>query len=104
MSTPLTTEQQRLADRSRLRRALNASLGFVLLLAVCFAAQHGFDFRFLTVSPRSVEGLLGVLTAPLLHGSVEHIVSAPAAAYTRQLLAAVFTPDNGVGAWPALAV
>ena len=43
MSTPLTTEQQRLADRSRLRRALNASLGFVLLLAVCFAAQHGFD-------------------------------------------------------------
>jgi hypothetical protein len=33
MSTSLTTEQQRLADRSRLRRALNASLGFVLLLA-----------------------------------------------------------------------
>ena len=111
MSTPLTTEQQRLADRARLRRALNASLGFVLLLAVCFAAQHGFDFRFLTVTPRSAEGLLGVLTAPLLHGSVEHIVANGIALLMLGTLAGTVYPKatlrslpllwigSGLGAW-----
>ena len=102
MSTPLTTEQQRLADRSRLRRALNASLGFVLLLAVCFAAQHGLDFRFLTVSPRSVEGLLGVLTAPLLHGSVEHIVANGIAVLMLGTLAGTVYPKATLRALPLL--
>lgn len=102
MSTPLTTEQQRQADRSRLRRALNASLGFVLLLAVCFAAQHGFDFRFLTVTPRSVEGLLGVLTAPLLHGSVEHIVANGIAVLMLGTLAGTVYPKATLRALPLL--
>ena len=102
MSTPLTTEQLRLADRSRLRRALNASLGFVLLLAACFAAQHGFDFRFLSVSPRSVEGLLGVLTAPLLHGSVEHIVANGIAVLMLGTLAGTVYPKATLRALPLL--
>ena len=61
---PIPADVQRQQDRLRLRRALNASLGFVLLLAICFAAQHAVDWTFLTVTPRSVEGLVGVLAAP----------------------------------------
>ena len=71
MPTPPTLDAQRRHDRQRLRRALNASLALVLLLAACFAAQHAFDWRFLTVTPWTLEGLSGLLTAPLLHGSVE---------------------------------
>jgi hypothetical protein len=63
------TPAQRAADRRRLLRALNASLAFVLLLAAAFALQHGEDFRALTVAAREPAGLLGILTAPLLHGS-----------------------------------
>ena len=76
MSTPLPADAQRRHDHQRLRRALNASLGFVLLLAACFAAQHGWSgWTFLTVTPWSVEGLLGLLTGPLLHGSFGHILA-----------------------------
>ena len=108
---PLPADAQRQQDRQRLRRALNASLGFVLLLAICFAAQHGFDFTFLTVTPRSVEGLLGVLTAPLLHGSVEHIVANGIALLMLGTLAGTVYPKatlrslpllwigSGLGAW-----
>jgi membrane associated rhomboid family serine protease len=72
------TPAQRAIDRRRLQRALNASLGFVLLLAIVFAAQlafepHGFDWSALAITPHAWRGLIGVLTAPLLHGSPEHL-------------------------------
>jgi membrane associated rhomboid family serine protease len=67
------TPAQRTADRRRLQRALTASLGFVLLLTVAFAAQQAFDWRALAIAPHSWPGLVGVLTAPLLHGSPEHL-------------------------------
>jgi membrane associated rhomboid family serine protease len=72
------TPAQRATDRWRLQRALNASLGFVLLLVIVFAAQlafeqHGFDWSALAITPHAWRGLLGVLTAPLLHGSPEHL-------------------------------
>ncbi|MBM7093395.1 hypothetical protein JTP67_33800, partial [Streptomyces sp. S12] len=69
------TPAQRKADRARLVRALNASLAFVLVLAAVFAAQGSFDIRPFTVQPGSAEGLLGLLTAPLLHGSIEHLAA-----------------------------
>ena len=102
MSTPLPLETQRLQDRRRLRRALNGSLGFVLLLSVCFAAQHGFDWTFLTVTPRTVEGLLGLLTAPLLHGSVEHIVANGIAVLMLGTLAGTVYPNATLRALPLL--
>jgi membrane associated rhomboid family serine protease len=70
---PPDTPAQRKADRARLLRALNLSLAFVLLLAAMFAAQTAFDWEPLTVVPQSVSGLLGLFTAPLLHGSLEHL-------------------------------
>ena len=102
MSTPSPLETQRLQDRRRLRRALNGSLGFVLLLSVCFAAQHGFDWTFLTVTPRTVEGLLGLLTAPLLHGSVEHIVANGIAVLMLGTLAGTVYPKATLRALPLL--
>lgn len=102
MSTPLPLETQRLQDRRRLRRALNASLGFVLLLSVCFAAQHGFDWTFLTVTPRTLEGLVGLLTAPFLHGSVEHIVANGIAVLMLGTLAGTVYPKATLRALPLL--
>ena len=65
--------QQRRADAARVWRAFNASLAFVLLMLVVFAIQHAVDWRTFAVSPRRLEGLLGILGAPLLHGSPEHV-------------------------------
>ena len=41
--TALDPQAQRIRDRRRLRRALNASLAFVLLLVAVFSAQGHFD-------------------------------------------------------------
>ena len=102
MSTPLPVDAQRQQDRQRLRRALNASLGFVLLLAMCFAAQQTFDWTFLTVTPWSAEGLLGLLTAPLLHGSVEHIAANSIALLLLGTLAGTVYPKATLRALPLL--
>jgi membrane associated rhomboid family serine protease len=67
------TPAQRALDRRRLQRALTASLGFVLLMTIAFAAQQGFDWRWLAIAPHRWSGLLGVVFAPLLHGSPEHL-------------------------------
>ena len=71
--SPLDPLAQRKADRGRLLRALNASLAFVLLLTVVFSAQSSLDWRPFAVIPQTAAGLLGVLTAPLLHGSIAHL-------------------------------
>lgn len=68
-------EAQRKADRRRLLRALNISLGFVLILILAYSAQASFDWSPFAVAPHDVRGLLGILTAPLLHGSLEHITA-----------------------------
>lgn len=64
---------QAAADRRRLQRALNASLAFVLVLCATFAAQQVSDWHWLAVAPHTWRGLVGVLAAPLLHGSPEHL-------------------------------
>lgn len=104
MSTPLPTDAQaqRQHDRRRLRRALNASLAFVLVLAACFSAQHVTDWTFLTLTPGSLAGLLGVLTAPLLHGSVEHIVANSIAVLMLGTLAGTAFPKATLRALPLL--
>jgi membrane associated rhomboid family serine protease len=68
-------EAQRKADRKRLLRALNVSLGFVLVLILAYSAQASFDWSSFAVTPHDMHGLLGILTAPLLHGSLEHITA-----------------------------
>ncbi|ALN83390.1 rhomboid family protein [Lysobacter capsici] len=105
------TPAQRKADRRRLLRALNASLAFVLLLVAVFAAQSSFDVRAFTVQPWSLHGLIGLLTAPLLHGSVEHLAANATSLLLLGTLAGAVYPKatvralpivwigSGVGAW-----
>lgn len=102
MSTPLPADAQRQQDRLRLRRALNASLAFVLVLAACFSAQHAFDWTFLTVTPWRADGLLGLLVAPLLHGSVQHLVANGTALLLLGTLAGTAFPKATLRALPLL--
>ncbi|MGV8931591.1 MAG: rhomboid family intramembrane serine protease [Luteimonas sp.] len=73
--TPSDPLAQRKTDRSRVLRALKASLAFILVLAVMYSAQSALDWRPFAVVPHSMAGLLGILTAPLLHGSVGHLAA-----------------------------
>jgi membrane associated rhomboid family serine protease len=63
------------ADRARLRHAF---LGVALLTALLWWIKvldraFGWDLGMLGIEPRTAAGLVGVLTAPLLHGSFEHL-------------------------------
>jgi len=35
----------------------------------------GYDFGFLGIKPRSLEGLPGILFAPIIHGNLSHLIS-----------------------------
>ena len=98
----MTTDAQRQSDRSKVRRALNASLALVLLLWAIFAVQQGFDWRWLTVTPRTPEGLMGLLGAPLLHGSAEHILANSVALLMLGTLAGTTYPKASIRALPLL--
>lgn len=106
------TPAQRAADRRRLLRALNASLALVLVAAVVFALQQGaWDWRPYTVGPRSLDGMWGILTAPLLHGSFGHLAANASALLLLGTLAGAVYPratlralplmwlGSGLGAW-----
>lgn len=56
-------------------RKVSFPLSFVLLIWVIhlFQAASGIDLRRLGVFPGHVEGLAGILTSPLIHGSWEHL-------------------------------
>ena len=102
MSTPLPRDAQRQSDRRRFRRALNGSLAFTLLLWLCFIAQQTFNWEFLSVTPHSMAGLLGLLTAPLLHGSVEHILANTTGILLLGTLAGTTYPKATLRALPLL--
>jgi len=61
----------------RFKRAAWISLCFVALLAWIKLFEHwmGQPFSGLALRPHAIAGLIGVLTAPLLHGSLEHLAS-----------------------------
>jgi len=108
---PPDSAAQRAADWRRFRRAAGLSLAFVAALAVVHAAGSGFDARLFSVAPGSPAGLFGVLTAPLLHGSLEHLVANAVAILMLGTLAGWVYPraslrglplmwlGSGLGAW-----
>lgn len=99
---PADTPEQRKADRGRLLRAFNASLAFVLLLCAVFTAQHFVAWGGLAVAPWSPAGLLGLLTAPLLHGSPEHLIANAISLLMLGTLALTAYPKATVRALPLL--
>lgn len=69
---------QRQLDATRWRRAFNLSLGAVLVLAAVYALQGAVSAEQVaawTVRPGRLDGLAGLVAAPLLHGSVAHLAS-----------------------------
>lgn len=67
----------RAIERARLLRGLLASAAITALLWWIAWFQHGlgWDFSGMTLRPGSVPGLIGVFSAPLLHGSLSHLVA-----------------------------
>ena len=61
----------------RFARAAWVSVGFVLLLAWIKLFEHimGQPFDALALRPHVIPGLIGVITAPLLHASLDHLAS-----------------------------
>lgn len=94
--------QQRANDRRRLLRALNVSLAFVLLLLAVFSVQGSFDVSAWTVQPHSLRGLRGLLTAPLLHGSLEHVAANAIALVLLGALAGSVYPRATIRALPLI--
>jgi membrane associated rhomboid family serine protease len=50
-------------------------LVFLMWLVFSFEFYFNINLAFLGIEPRTVSGLIGILTAPLIHGSFAHIVS-----------------------------
>ena len=72
---PRYTQSQR--ARSSFRLALKIALVFIGVLWAVFIVDAAFDLRLgrFGLRPGSIPGLIGIVTAPLLHGSFQHILS-----------------------------
>lgn len=108
---PLDPEAQRAADKRRLASAAKGSVVFVLALVIVFGLQGLGDYRAFAVEPRVLAGLPGLFSAPLLHGSPEHLVANATALLLLGTLALAVYPratlralplmwlGSGLGAW-----
>ncbi len=85
-----------------MRRGVHYSLAGVLVLCVAFALQGVLPLHSLTVNPGSVAGLLGVLTAPLLHGSPGHLLANATALLMLGTLAMTVYPRATLRSLPLL--
>ena len=63
------------ADTRRLQFAFIVALSFALLLWMLKLAEYlgDFDFSRFGIYPRQAAGLVGILCAPFIHGSVSHL-------------------------------
>lgn len=50
-------------------------LVFIIWLVFTYQTYSGLDLGFFGIFPRSINGLVGVFTAPLIHGNLSHILS-----------------------------
>lgn len=101
--TAITTlRQQRQLDGQRVRRAVQYSLAGVLVLTVTFALQGALPLEALTVTPGSAAGLVGVLSAPLLHASPDHLLANATALLMLGTLAMMVYPRATLRGLPLL--
>lgn len=89
-------------DRRRILRAFNLSLGAVLLLVAVFVLQGHLHWQPWAVAPLERAGLLGLLGAPLLHASVQHVAANGFAILILGTLAGGVYPKATVRALPLL--
>ncbi|HEY2344795.1 MAG TPA: rhomboid family intramembrane serine protease [Xanthomonadaceae bacterium] len=86
------------------RRAAWVSFAFVVLLAWIKLFEHwtGVPFDGLALRPHDPSGLIGILTAPLLHGSLEHLASNTLPLLILGTLAGALYPRATVRALPLI--
>jgi len=73
---PPPSAEQTLRDNQRFHKVMIGVALFIVALAALWWAEHQFrlDLNAFAIRPRAPEFLIGVLTAPLLHGSIEHLL------------------------------
>ncbi len=50
-------------------------LTFIMWLVFSIEFIYGYDFGWLGIRPRTISGLIGILTAPMIHGNLAHLLS-----------------------------
>lgn len=86
----------------RFRRSLNISLGFIALLFACFYLQQLVAYQSLSLQPGAWTGLFGIVTAPLLHGSFEHLFSNSFSILVLGTLVGTVYPKASIRALPVI--
>ncbi|MEO6172465.1 MAG: rhomboid family intramembrane serine protease [Arenimonas sp.] len=86
----------------RFRSALNISLSFIALLFGCFYLQQQADYQAFSLQPGVLTGLIGVITAPLLHGSFEHLFSNSFSILVLGTLVGTVYPKASIRALPVI--
>jgi membrane associated rhomboid family serine protease len=73
----IDSEDNEDAERARIYSSVFYSLCFVAILWIIHFVQWSLqsDFGKYGVLPREIRGLSGILTAPLIHGDFEHLIS-----------------------------
>ena len=77
-------------------------LWLVILGGVFFSQDHFFSTVSFSIQPQKVDGLIGILTAPLLHGSIEHLAGNAFSLLILGSLAASFYPRASIRALPII--
>ncbi len=96
-------QQHAAAVRDRFQNALLASLAFVALLgAIFFAGPWLGDTQAWSLVPQSLPGLVGILTAPLLHGSAGHWLGNSGALLVLGTLVGTVYPKASLRALPLI--
>lgn len=98
----LTTPASVAEDRRLLARAVGWTVGFLALLWFILGVQIAgqFNFGVFGVYPRHLAGLLGVITAPLVHAGIPHLMSNTPALLILGVLALRVYPRATVRALP----
>ena len=91
----------RLKDRFHL--SLTLMMVWIIVLGAVFLAQDRlFATQLFAITPLTPEGLIGILSAPLLHGSMGHLASNAFAFLIVGTLAGALYPRATVRAWPII--
>ena len=88
--------------RERFRIALTTAMAAVVLMGAVFFAQPWLPVERLAITPQHTAGLVGVLFAPLLHGSFGHIAANAFAVLVLGTLAGTVFPRATVRALPVI--
>ena len=88
--------------RDRFRRALTTAMAVVVAMGAAFFAQPHLPVQALAISPQQPAGLVGVLFAPLLHGSFGHLAANAFAVLVLGTLAGTVFPRATVRALPVI--